>query len=109
MSLGVWQHVALSWDGSASAANVRIYVNGQEVTYQTTTNGVNLNADADRDLVIGNRADGARTFDGTLDELRISNTVRTCHEIATDHQNQSDPGAVGSPGFYTLGPEERVP
>ena len=106
VALNVWHHVAVAWGGTAEAGSVRIYVNGQEVAYEENTNGMSLNSDADRDLVIGNRADGARTFDGIIDEMRISDRVRTCHEISTDYRNQDDPGGVGSSGFYTVGPEE---
>lgn len=34
-----WQHVALTWDGTANYSGVHIFVNGQEVAYQTNANG----------------------------------------------------------------------
>jgi len=43
---------------------------------------------------------------GIIDEARISNTVRSDDWIATSHNNQSDPGDEGSPGFYTVGAED---
>jgi hypothetical protein len=37
---------------------------------------------------------------GTLDEIRVSNAVRSADWIATEYNNQSSPGT-----FYTLGSE----
>jgi hypothetical protein len=39
VSWDTWQHIAITWDGSTTAANVHIYKDGTELTYQTTTNG----------------------------------------------------------------------
>lgn len=78
----VWQHVLVTWDGSTTATNIRIYVNGTEVSYQTTSNGASLTSDAAQTLRIGNSADGARTFDGYIDEPRIYDRVLSATEIA---------------------------
>ncbi len=78
----VWQHVLVTWDGSTTATNIRIYVNGTEVSYQTTSNGASLTSDAAQTLRIGNSADGARTFDGYIDEPRIYDRVLGATEIA---------------------------
>lgn len=49
-----WQHFAVTYDGSNTAANAKIYVNAREVTYATTTNGASLsNADAYRTYFYG--------------------------------------------------------
>ena len=41
---------------------------------------------------------GGQYFNGSLDEVRISNTVRSADWIATEYNNQSSPSA-----FYTIG------
>ena len=87
ITLGVWQHVVVTWDGSATAANVRLYVNGVEPTYQTTTNGVGArSSDAASSVFIGNDNTGVRTFDGALDDVRIYNRILTAAEIAAIHR-----------------------
>ena len=45
-----------------------------------------------------------RHFNGILDEVRISNSVRAPDWIKTEYNNQSSPGT-----FYSLGGEESVP
>jgi hypothetical protein len=39
LSTGVWYHVAVTFPGTAAAADVHLYVNGTETGYTTTTNG----------------------------------------------------------------------
>ena len=34
----VWQHVAITWDGSSTGANIHIYKDGVETSYQSTSN-----------------------------------------------------------------------
>jgi hypothetical protein len=82
ITLGVWSHITVTWDGSATAANVHIYVNGVETTYQTTTDGVgNKNSDATLNFYIGNLSGSFHTFDGTIDEVRIYNRALSDSEI----------------------------
>lgn len=97
ITYGSWQHVAITWDGSTTAANVHIYVNGAEVGYATTTNGTSITSDAANDLIIGNENTVVRTFDGLIDEVRISNLIRSTGWITTEYNNQSDPAT-----FYAI-------
>jgi hypothetical protein len=109
VALGTWQHVAVTWDGTEPDFSGQIYKDGAEVDYQLSTNGQTFNSDSAMELFIGNRGNGERAFDGIIDEVRISNVVRSCHELRTDFANQSNPGSVGAPGFYIVGAEETVP
>jgi hypothetical protein len=81
---GEWQHFLVTWDGSTGYNNSgsRIYRNGVEISYYTVVAGATDSAgsDASLDLVIGNRADTARTFDGAIDEVRIYNRVLSVDE-----------------------------
>jgi len=82
LTLNTWQHVALTWDGSITATNSHIYVDGVEVSYQETTNGAGSYAsDAAVVLTVGNVPDGSRTFDGNMDEVVVFNRVLTSQEI----------------------------
>jgi len=101
MTLNAWHHVAVVYN-QASAANVPLfYVDGAPVTVVTLDPPpASMMSDAARSLRAGNRVAGDRTFDGLLDELRLSSTVRSADWIATEVRNQVDPG-----GFAPVGPE----
>ncbi|MEK7535795.1 MAG: LamG domain-containing protein, partial [Patescibacteria group bacterium] len=72
ITLNTWQHILVTWDGSSNASNANIYVNGVEVSYQTTTNGAGgKNNDNTQNLFIGTNFDAAKTFNGLIDEVRI--------------------------------------
>lgn len=83
VALGAWQHVAVTWTGSSTATNLRIYVNGVEAAYSgSPIDGQGARGiDATANLILGNDAGGARTFDGTLDDLRVYNRVLSADEI----------------------------
>ncbi len=81
-SLNVWHHVLATWDGSTTASNSRIYVDGIETSYQTTTNGDSTRqSDAAFNQHIGNTSSVNLTFDGIITEAAIWNVVLTTLEI----------------------------
>jgi hypothetical protein len=99
---GQWQHLVLTYDGS----NVITYKNGApENSYPQTTGPINATT---QPLLLGNIPNYSY-LDGTLDEVRISNTVLPQCWIATEFANQDNPGDIGSPGFYIMGGEEVSP
>lgn len=81
VTLDKWQHVLVTWNGSTTASNIHIYVNGNETTYAASTNGVTLNADSGTDFFIGTDSGGANTFDGYIAEAALWNVVLTVEEI----------------------------
>lgn len=85
ITLNQWQQVAVTWTGSATATNAKLYVNGVETSYATTTNGTGGRVDdSAQSISIGNppgRTD--RTFDGKIDNVRIYNRALSAAEIAT--------------------------
>ena len=83
ISLGVWHHVAVTWDGTPTATNVLMYVDGALVgSYATTIDASgNRVSDAGANLYLGNEASGARTLDGVLDDVRVYNRVLSLTEI----------------------------
>lgn len=96
LALGVWNHLAVTWDGSASAANVHIYVNGVEVpgySIQTDGSGAYV-SDSGMPLTIGAtpRIDG-RMFNGVLDDVRLYNQVLTPAQI-NQVMNNTAPGVT---------------
>src|SRR3989344_3284780 len=100
ITLDVWQYILMTWDGSNTAANVHIYLNGSEVTYQTTTNGATLDTDANDPFMIGAQGAGLRDWNGGIDEARVSNIIRSADWITTEYNNQSSPST-----FYAVGAE----
>lgn len=85
--MNVWQHVAVTWDGSATATNARIYINGVESAYDPTyggqTDGVTNRADdSTYSLVIGNCTTANNcTFDGRLDDVHLYSRVLSAAEV----------------------------
>lgn len=85
LTLNAWNHVMLTWDGViTTASTARIYVNGLEVTYATTTNGASRVSDATSTLYIGNDSTGARTFDGYIDDVKVYNYQRSQEQVRFD-------------------------
>jgi large repetitive protein len=71
-----WTHVAGTFDGTA----VRIYVDGQLVATRTGPAGL-IGGDSSP-LFLG-RGDAESSFDGLIDEVRISNRARAPEELHT--------------------------
>lgn len=83
VTLNKWTHVVLTWDGSSTAANAKMYINTVEAGYSTTTNGSGTrSSDAAKSLTIGNLSSAAeRTFDGFIDDVKIYNRIITTQEV----------------------------
>ncbi len=96
LTLDLWNHIAITWDGSTTASNVKFYVNGIQYTGDTLTNGDATRADDSANaIVIGERTDGAEPYNGIMDDVRIYNYARTPKQIIED-MNAGHP-AGGSP------------
>lgn len=77
LPLGVWSHVACTWDASTSGQ--QIYING---VLQTTNGGGSSSTGTDNTMTIGARTNAAQFFPGELDEVRIWDDIRTQCEIS---------------------------
>ena len=84
-----WYHLVLTWDG----ANARGYRDGVLDFGPTSYTGLTTVGD----IYIAAWDGTAEWFDGTVDEVRISDTVRSADWIKTSYNNQSDPAS-----FYTI-------
>jgi hypothetical protein len=83
LPINAWSHVAVTWDGSAQASQVHLYVNGMEPSYSVTQDGKGDKlSDAAIPLLFGNRGDLGRGFVGAIDELRIYRRILSPAEIA---------------------------
>ncbi|MCK5459678.1 LamG domain-containing protein, partial [Candidatus Parcubacteria bacterium] len=79
---GTNYHVLATWDGSNTAANIHIYVNGVEVSYADTSNGSGTATASTGKSIIGGRTyDNLRQIDGLIDDVRIYNRALSADEI----------------------------
>ena len=94
--IGAWQQVVATWDGSVNVSGVHLYVNGLETAYGATQAGVGTPiSDAIENVVFGASGDGTSALHGSIDEVHISNTVRSADWIRTEYNNQNSPGVGG--------------
>ena len=78
---GQWTHVAVTWDGTATGTNTRIYINGVESSYTTRSSGSGTRgSDAALNGYIGSGA-GWSPFDGLIDDVRVYNRVLSAADI----------------------------
>lgn len=93
LSVGQWQHVAATYDGSS----IRLYVNGVQ-TGSTPKTG-NLQATS-RNVRIGGRDTGSlgEFFHGAIDEVRVSSVARSADWIRAEWG-----AAVTNSAFCTFG------
>lgn len=102
LAANTWYHILVTHDGSTTAANCHIYVNGVEVTYATTTNGATLDDNSAGSIIIGNVSSGARTVDGIMDEVRIFNRIVSDAERKTLGSRVRVPITDGAGPYYTM-------
>jgi hypothetical protein len=77
-----WMHWAITVDNTGLASGVHIYKNGVEISYGTVSDGAgSIVSDAGRKLTIGNDISGARTLNGTLDDIRLYNRALAPAEV----------------------------
>ncbi len=78
-----WQYIVMTWDGTATAANVGLYRNGTAMSHSFDTNGVGSRVDdSTYNFIIGDNGNSTRVFDGAIDDFRIYNRVLSTQEIA---------------------------
>ncbi len=95
LSTGTWYLLTLSYD---ITAGLTAYVNaGSDGTVAANGDGLTVFA---THVLIGSDAINNRYWNGVIDEVRLSNTVRSANWITTEYNNQSAPGT-----FLTMGAE----
>lgn len=91
VNLNVWQNVAVAYDNSSAGNEPQIYIDGvlQTLTERKTPTGT-ARSDAALDLMIGNHsAAPTRTFEGQIDEVRLSKSTVTADQMEFYHSNLS--------------------
>ena len=95
---GIWTHVMFTYDGSSSTNDPIIYVNGIPRTFQTNVNGSGTYYDSSRNWYIGGGERESYFLNGTLDDLKLYNYIRTPTQVIEDmNGGHPSPGSpVGS-------------
>src|SRR5690606_17597195 len=93
VNTGQWTHIAVSFEQSAGpSGTAAFYINGEEAG-----SGSGNIAPISVNSVIGSLSNGNSRFNGSIDELKIWNTVRTPQQIRegmTATVNGSSPGLL---------------
>jgi hypothetical protein len=95
-TIGTWYHAVLTWDGT----NYEVFVDGVSKANGSYSGLSSIHTSAD----IGNNGEPTardESWNGIMDEFRVSDIVRSAAWIQTEYNNQKAPAA-----FYTVGIEE---
>lgn len=102
LSTNTWYYVAVTYDYGSTANDPIIYVNGVSQTITETSAPAGTLLSETETLNIGNRDGGDRPFYDFIDEVRVSNSIRSDGWIKTEYNNQYQPTA-----FVRLGMDEK--
>jgi hypothetical protein len=99
-----WRYVAYTFDDAGHSQS--LYVDGVQIGSSTFTNSISY-AGLGANTIIGKQGNGGTgySFDGMMDEVRVSSTSRSAGWIWTEFNNQNSPAT-----FYSVGsPETKSP
>jgi gliding motility-associated-like protein len=92
-----WQYVVATIASLNSSPVAQLYLNGSLVSTDAGVVGSFTDRNLwDTNLRIGRPGASSRFFDGQLDEVRISNIVRTSDWICTEYNNQNSPSTFAT-------------
>ncbi|QQS44625.1 LamG domain-containing protein [Candidatus Roizmanbacteria bacterium] len=99
MTVGEWQHIAWTWDGTTSCTGVKFYKNGNLISFESTTSPTGTReVDTGKQILIG--GNGYTDYPGLIDDFKIYNYVRTQEQILED-MNAGHP-TIGTPVGSTV-------
>ena len=81
MKSGLWHHLVVSYDGSRTAAGLRVLINGTPIALDVHRDSLTGSFDTREVLSIGRRDSGLGYY-GLMDELRIVQRCLTDSEVA---------------------------
>lgn len=96
---GNWHHVAVVWDPIA-VNPVTLYVDGVVDVAGSLT--VSVNTGSTTQMRIGQRIDAAKQFEGTIDEVRVWNSVKTEPELQANMNNELCNFTADLQAYYTF-------
>ena len=97
-SIGVWYHLAVSYDLSAGSS--KFYVDGSQQG-STQTGGKTSIFNSNADFIIGRAATtSGQYFDGKIDDVRIWNDIRTATEIKENNKRELTGSESNLQGYW---------
>ncbi|RKZ90452.1 MAG: hypothetical protein DRQ43_11265, partial [Gammaproteobacteria bacterium] len=84
-----WYHITLTSDGTLNESGVNIYVDGELANGGGSNGSGSVLDDSGGDLWIGSRNDNGRSMQGIMDEVSMSNVVRTADWIKASYLSQN--------------------
>jgi len=89
----VYTYVVVTFNSNSAGNKPVIYINGTSKTVSNATIPAGSStSDASYTIRIAQIAfEATRTFDGVIDEVRASNTIRSANWIMTEYRNQGNP------------------
>jgi len=81
ITTGAWYHVVVTYDGSKTAAGVKIYVNGVKQGLSTVYNNFTGSSSYDGTFQIGSREGNDVNFAGTIDEVGCWTRALTSDDV----------------------------
>jgi len=76
LTAGVWYHIAVSYNGSGTAAGVSLFVDGAPIVVSATVSGLaSQSIQGGHNLVIGNRNGNCCATSGSIDEVAVYNVA----------------------------------
>jgi gliding motility-associated-like protein len=92
-----WQYVVATMSSLNTSPSAQLFLNGTLVSTDAGVAGAFTARNTwDTNLRIGRPGVASRFFDGQLDEIRISNVVRSSDWICTEFNNQNNPNTFAA-------------
>ncbi len=96
-----WQHMALTYDGSSTASELKLYLNGKEISVEILrdrmTKSASLVLHGSGALTLGERFRDRGFKGGEIDELRIYDRAITLLEVLDSHDGKALSAALADP------------
>jgi hypothetical protein len=102
---GTWHYMVYTYDTTTTPPTHRPYFDGGALATATTPAAQT----GTPTQIYFSTYDGTNErWSGRIDEVRISKSgiMRSAGWILTEYNNQSNPGNIGTPGFYAVGAEQ---
>lgn len=100
LTTNAWNNVCTTGDGSITAANWHIYINGSEATYQTQQNGVSLNDESAGTFYLGNNSVGTRETYGYITEISTYQRVLSSSDVTSIYTNGLLQAPISTTNMY---------
>lgn len=115
LTVNVWQHIVLTYDGSSTPAGCKIYKNGVSVALTTIQNNLTASPTYNNFFVLGAYGNGSTNLNGKLDETSVWNVALSGAQV-TEIYNGGAPGdlyatsmAVSLTSWYRCGDNDTFP